>query len=253
LGELEGEYEQGRHLMLALGLQGGGRFLRAGDWGKAEGSFRRGTCAIALPDTVASGYSPRAHLLGIAIAPQRAAQVLHDVGGLEALVPAATRLHSDHLVEAVMIAMWRDAEIHGLSTAFFDHGLNLLLHRLKTTDEPKPQLRLEKPLSNRELQIAAEFIDHRLGTDVRVEEIASELKRSPRSFAKALRDATGCAPFEYLTSRRMERAKVLLGSSMTILEIGLAVGYANPAKFAAAFRRLCGCSPSEWRGMSRDG
>lgn len=251
LGELEGEYERGRHLMLALGLQGGGRFLRAGDWGKVEGSFRRGTCAIALPDTAAYGYSPKAHLLGIAIAPQAARQALQDVRGIATLVDAATRLHNDPLIEAVMIAMWRDAETHGMSTAFFDHGLNLLLHRLIAMDAPAPPTRPSRPLSKRELQKVADFIDTRLAKDIRVEEIALELNRSPRSFASGIRDSTGFAPFEYLTFRRMERAKVLLESDVAVMEVALAVGYSNPAKFAAAFRRICGCTPSDWRNMQR--
>ena len=79
-------------------------------------------------------------------------------------------------------------------------------------------------------------------------DIAGELDRDVRSLTRAFRAATGYAPYEYLTFRRMERAKELLGTAETVMEIALQVGYSNPAKFAAAFRRFCGCSPSEWRG-----
>ncbi|WP_420833470.1 helix-turn-helix domain-containing protein [Sphingomonas pollutisoli] len=51
----------------------------------------------------------------------------------------------------------------------------------------------------------------------------------------------------YLTQRRMERAKPLLDDGMPVTHVALSVGYSNPSKFAAAFRPICGCSPSAWR------
>lgn len=44
---------------------------------------------------------------------------------------------------------------------------------------------------------------------------------------------------------RMQRAEELLSSGMTVTEAALEVGYANPSKFAAAFRREAGKNPSE--------
>ena len=45
---------------------------------------------------------------------------------------------------------------------------------------------------------------------------------------------------------RMQRAEVLITSGMTVTEAALEVGYANPSKFAAAFRREIGRNPSEF-------
>ena len=36
-----------------------------------------------------------------------------------------------------------------------------------------------------------------------------------------------------------------------ITEVALAMGYANPGKFAAAFRRVTGQPPSRWAGNAR--
>ncbi|MFN7166609.1 MAG: helix-turn-helix transcriptional regulator [Pannonibacter sp.] len=248
LNAMEGEFEHGPHVMLALGMKGGGgRFLRQGDWGKAAGMFRQGTCAIALPETAAHGFSPKAHVLGLAIAPQRVAPMVEDRNGLAALLPAAARLHSDPLIEAVMIALWRDAEVHGSSSAFFDHGLELIIQRLLAGARPASLAKAVKPLSNEELKKATDFIDDRIGSNIKVTEVALELGRDMRGLTRAFRETTGHAPFEYITLRRMEHAKALLRSNSTIMDVALAVGYANPAKFAAAFRRFFDCSPSEWR------
>jgi AraC family transcriptional regulator len=45
----------------------------------------------------------------------------------------------------------------------------------------------------------------------------------------------------------MERAKELLLSTASVTDTAIAVGYANLAKFSAAFRRWVGSSPSLWR------
>ena len=68
----------------------------------------------------------------------------------------------------------------------------------------------------------------------------------PSAFTKAFQAATGFTPFAYLTRRRMEKAKMLLLGGETVTRAALAVGYANPSKFSAAFRRCVGCSPTEW-------
>lgn len=54
-------------------------------------------------------------------------------------------------------------------------------------------------------------------------------------------------PYAYLTWRRMEAAKQMLQAGQPVTGIALAVGYANPGKFAAAFRRVVGQAPSAWR------
>ncbi len=58
----------------------------------------------------------------------------------------------------------------------------------------------------------------------------------------------GSSPHRYLISRRIERAKCLLRSSDdSILEIGLAVGFATAASFSTAFRHVTGVSPRAYR------
>ncbi|WP_343561573.1 AraC family transcriptional regulator [Kiloniella sp. b19] len=243
----EGDYGIGTHLMLVQALEQSGPFVRYGDWGRTEGVLRRGTQTLALPETKSEGRSARTKLLGIAVAPERVKATLQDERGLEALLPAASSLHNDPLVEAVMIAMWRDAQAHGLSSAFFDHGLDLILRRFVEGGSPLPAEPVAAGLSPGQLSRALEFIESRLGTDLSVREIAEEAGRDVRGLTRAFKASTGYTPYEFLTMRRMERAKVLLATRQTVMEIALDVGYANPAKFAAAFKRFCGCTPTEWR------
>jgi AraC-like DNA-binding protein len=56
----------------------------------------------------------------------------------------------------------------------------------------------------------------------------------------------GTSVFAYLRHGRMEEARrLLLERHLNVTEVAQRVGYANPSKFAAAFRRQFGMSPSE--------
>lgn len=57
----------------------------------------------------------------------------------------------------------------------------------------------------------------------------------------------------YLRQRRMEQACALLGQGRPVTTVALAVGYANPSKFAAAFKRVTGQTPSEYQQNARLG
>ncbi|MEW5854707.1 MAG: AraC family transcriptional regulator [Myxococcota bacterium] len=58
----------------------------------------------------------------------------------------------------------------------------------------------------------------------------------------------GTSVFAYLRHARMEEARrLLLKRHLNVTEVALRVGYANPSKFAAAFRREFGMSPSDVR------
>lgn len=155
-------------------------------------------------------------------------------------------MYDDQIAAWMMTSLWREAEAHGAASAFFDHGLSLLLHRLSTlVDSAVASADLT---SDARLADALVAIEENLGGDLRVKDLAALVNIDPRSFTRLFRRETGHAPFGYLTFRRMERAKALLGQGQMITEVATAVGYSNPAKFAAAFRRWIGCAPSQWRG-----
>jgi AraC family transcriptional regulator len=49
-------------------------------------------------------------------------------------------------------------------------------------------------------------------------------------------------------NQRIGMAKKLLeGRALDITEVGLAVGYSTPSAFTAAFRKVVGCTPTDFR------
>ena len=71
---------------------------------------------------------------------------------------------------------------------------------------------------------------------------------SESMFRRCFREVYGIPAAEYMRHHRLEQAAELLKTSEeSILEIAAQVGYENPGKFAARFRRQYGCPPREYR------
>lgn len=110
-----------------------------------------------------------------------------------------------------------------------------------------------RPLSEPVLHAQQYLRDH-LGEPVRVPELARLVGLSPSHFAAVFREATGGGVIEYLTRLRMARARELLGlTRRTVAEIALDVGYEDAFYFSRQFRKLHGCSPSEFRAGFEQG
>ncbi|WP_329049180.1 AraC family transcriptional regulator [Amycolatopsis sp. NBC_01488] len=72
---------------------------------------------------------------------------------------------------------------------------------------------------------------------------------SRSTLAKRFADLVGEPPLTYLTHRRMALAADLLAEreAATVAEVARAVGYADAFSFSAAFKRVRGVNPSEFR------
>jgi AraC family transcriptional regulator len=94
------------------------------------------------------------------------------------------------------------------------------------------------------------YMRENLEADLDLRQLADRVNLSRFYFCSAFRRATGYTPHEYLTRLRIDEARRLLAiCSMPVTDIALAVGYQTPSSFAAAFRRLVGLSPGEFRRM----
>jgi AraC family transcriptional regulator len=95
-----------------------------------------------------------------------------------------------------------------------------------------------------------EFVDANLNADIGLADLAGVIGLSRFHFVRSFKKTTGVAPYQYLLRRRIERARVLLRQGGTSIgEIALAVGFNSAARFNRAFRRICGTTPSAYRGM----
>lgn len=93
-----------------------------------------------------------------------------------------------------------------------------------------------------------DYIEEHLADDLAIATLAALILMSQFHFARAFKAATGESPHRYVTGRRIERAKLLLGATqLSAAEIAYQLGFANQSHFTAQFRKALGITPKQFR------
>jgi AraC family transcriptional regulator len=107
-------------------------------------------------------------------------------------------------------------------------------------------------LSPRALRRAIERLNSDDDEDVSLAALAEDAGLSRFHFCRAFKASTGLSPHAWLRQHRLEQAKEMLREpTMSIVTVAATLGYGSQTAFAAAFRKLVGESPSEWRNRRR--
>ncbi|MEK7723750.1 MAG: AraC family transcriptional regulator, partial [Acidobacteriota bacterium] len=105
----------------------------------------------------------------------------------------------------------------------------------------------------RKLRLVKEFINDNLEQDLTLTEIAQVADLSHFHFARAFRKSVGITPQQYITNRRIEKAKELLAKSdLPIVEIGFQTGFKNQSHFTTLFRKITSLTPKLWREVKQN-
>jgi AraC family transcriptional regulator len=81
-----------------------------------------------------------------------------------------------------------------------------------------------------------------------LDQLAARAGLSKFHFQRLFKAAVGVSPSRYHTDLRMNEARRLLRETrMSVVDVALEVGYANPSHFARLFRKENGLSPSDYR------
>lgn len=107
-------------------------------------------------------------------------------------------------------------------------------------------------MSDYYIKEAINYIEQNFQNDITIEEIAAVCGINRSYFGKIFRNAIGRSPQEFLMNYRMVKATELLKlTSLSIADIGSAVGYSNQLHFSRAFKTIYGISPREWRNQHK--
>jgi AraC family transcriptional regulator len=107
-------------------------------------------------------------------------------------------------------------------------------------------------LSPTALRRAIERLRSDSDADVSLAALASDAGLSRFHFCRAFKESTGLSPHVWLRQHRLEQAmNMLRDTDASIVSVAAALGYASQTAFAAAFRRLTGETPSNWRRRRR--
>jgi AraC-like DNA-binding protein len=103
-------------------------------------------------------------------------------------------------------------------------------------------------LPARHLLRAKDLIDARYPERLDVRSIARAAHLSPAHFSREFRRTFGEPPYQYLLTRRLERAAALLRTTdRTVADICFIVGLQSVGSFTTSFSRTFGLSPTAYR------
>lgn len=96
------------------------------------------------------------------------------------------------------------------------------------------------------------YIQHHLGDDLRVADLARLACLSEAHFSTRFRAQTGLSPWQYVRRERLSAARrLLLQSRLPLTDIALQTGFANQSALSHAFRRCYGIAPRHFRDSAR--
>ncbi|WP_441237827.1 helix-turn-helix domain-containing protein [Bradyrhizobium sp. 930_D9_N1_4] len=88
--------------------------------------------------------------------------------------------------------------------------------------------------------------------DVSLSALASDAGLSRFHFCRSFKESTGLSPHAWLRQHRLEQAmNMLRDADESVVSIAAALGYSTQTAFAAAFKKLTGETPSDWRKRVR--
>lgn len=97
------------------------------------------------------------------------------------------------------------------------------------------------------LRKARDLIDREYARPLDVPTMASHAFMSPAHFSRQFRAAYGETPYNYLMTRRIERAMALLRGGMSVTDACMEVGCTSLGSFSSRFSELVGVPPSTYR------
>ncbi|WP_406070501.1 AraC family transcriptional regulator [Streptomyces sp. NBC_01020] len=91
-----------------------------------------------------------------------------------------------------------------------------------------------------------ELLDARLVQGVTLQEAAAEVHAHPAHLVRAFSAAFGITPHQYLTSRRVDRARGLLLEGQQPGEVAVATGFYDQSHLTRHFKRVVGIAPGRY-------
>jgi AraC family transcriptional regulator len=157
----------------------------------------------------------------------------------------------DAVVQHLVLALRAEVEHGGPAGRLYADsiGLALALHVVRhyaapASRAPAPPGGLARPALRRVLDL----VTSRPEDNHSLAGLAAIAGLSPFHFARAFRRSLGLSPHQFVLRTRVERAKALLAEQrLSLVEVGLASGFASQSHFTSVFRRLVGTTPQRYR------
>lgn len=166
---------------------------------------------------------------------------------------------ADPLIAELMLTLAREATASGPRRMYRDSllttlGITLLKrHSTLNATADMASAPTRGGLAGWQLRRVTEHMAANAARDVGVDELVRITGLSRAQFFRAFRRSTGDTPACHMQRLRMRHAGTLLEQGRTVGDVARILRYSNCSHFAAAFLRVNGVNPSEWRRMQKAG
>ncbi len=129
--------------------------------------------------------------------------------------------------------------------------IELIAEYLKAAGHKEAKI---EAVSDNRLDTLLRYINGNLDRDLFNEHLAQLYYSHPNHFVRSFKAKTGQTPAKYIRNKRLELSKRLLeGTELSVAEIALKVGIADPAHFSRLFRQRYSMSPTLYRKYQKNG
>jgi AraC family transcriptional regulator len=137
---------------------------------------------------------------------------------------------------------------HEVAKASITRAARILRSELKRQDAiSKPESSGGK-LADWQMKRLKAYVDCHLGETIHLTDLSEVAQRSKSHFCRIFKRSFGQTPHDYVTARRLERAKTLmLQSDEQLCVIAALCGFTDQAHLSRLFRLHSGETPAAWR------
>lgn len=160
----------------------------------------------------------------------------------------------DKQLSQMLALVHQELVAEGKGSQLFVEGLaqSLAVHLIRNYALIEPDDLRHSALPGYKLRRAIAHLQQDLSKPFNLAELSATVGMSPFHFSRLFKKATGMSPSRHYIRQRVTHAQRLLQETdLSIIRVGIAVGYLSPSHFAQVFRRETGLSPTDYRGKSR--
>jgi len=182
-------------------------------------------------------------------------RIAHEAGAAAPGDLVERTAHPDPITSRLLLSAADALDGCAALDALFRHQLtDLLATRLLAAHAGSPATPqpIMGGLSPKVLHRAIERLRSDSDADVSLAALAADAGLSRFHFCRAFKESTGLSPHAWLRQHRLEQAmNMLRDTDVSVVSVAAALGYSSQTAFAAAFRKLTGETPSDWRRRMR--
>ena len=135
----------------------------------------------------------------------------------------------------------------GSSSMANEWCLQVVMEWLLSAYLAAPSDALNTGRESQKIKRVREYIEANYAQDIPLSHLGEIVSGSPFHIARTFTREVGLPPHGYLESVRIGKARELLAAGIPVVDVALAVGYADQSHFSNRFRRITGVTPGQYR------